>query len=116
MTEAPDGHFRVQLSTDEQAGSITPEHLFAGAYAACFLEAVKNAASSSRLDLEGVTVTCRTHLEEDEQGGYKLDVDLRAAVPGLAQSAARHLLNLAHQSCPYSKAVRGNIKVALGFD
>lgn len=114
--EAPDGHFRVQLSTDEQVGSITPEHLFAGAYAACFLGAVKNAAATSHLDLEGVTVTCRAHLEEDEEGGYKLDIDLRATMPGLATSAARHLLNLAHQSCPYSKALRGNIKVALGFD
>lgn len=114
--EAPDGHFRVQLSTDEQAESITPEHLFAGAYAACFLGAVKSAAAASHLEIEGATVTCRTHLEEDEQGGYELEVDLRATVPGLAPSAARHLLNLAHQSCPYSKAMRDNIKVGLGFD
>ena len=34
--EAPEGGFAVQLSTDEQPGSVTPEHLFAGAYAACF--------------------------------------------------------------------------------
>ncbi len=114
--EAPDGHFRVQLSNDEHAGSVTPEHLFAGAYAACFLGAVKNAAQTSHLDIEGLTVTCRAHLEEDDQGGYELDVELRATVPGLAASAARHLLNLAHQSCPYSKATRGNIKVTIGFD
>jgi osmotically inducible protein OsmC len=114
--EAVDGHFRVQLSTDEHAGGITPEHLFAGAYAACFLAAVKKAAETSHLSLEGVTVSCRAHLEEDDQGGYELEVDLRAAVPGLAAGPARHLLNLAHQSCPYSKATRGNIKVAVGFD
>lgn len=114
--EAADGHFRVQLSTAEHGGSVTPEHLFAGAYAACFLGAMKNAAEASHLALEGLTVTCRAHLEEDALGDHQLEVDLRASVPGLASAAARHLLNLAHQSCPYSKAIRGNVKVALGFD
>lgn len=114
--EAPDGRFRVQLSRDEQPESITPEHLFAGAYAACFLGAMKNAAETSHYDLKGMTVTCRAHLEEDHQGGYLLNVDLRATVPGLAVNEARHLMNLAHQSCPYSKATRGNVNVTLGFD
>jgi osmotically inducible protein OsmC len=114
--EAPDGHFRVQLSTDEHAGSVTPEHLFAGAYAACFLGALKNAAETSHLNLEGVTVTARAHLEEDRRGDYDLEVELRASIPGVAASAARHLLNLAHQSCPYSKATRSNIKVTIGLD
>jgi len=114
--EAPDGQFRVQLSTAEQPDSVTPEHLFAGAYAACFLSAVKHAAETAHLELKGATVTARAYLEEDDRGGYLLDVDLRATVPGIAESAARHLLNLAHQSCPYSKATRGNIRVSLGFD
>jgi organic hydroperoxide reductase OsmC/OhrA len=34
--EAPDAGFLVELSSDEQQGSVTPEHLFAGAYAAVF--------------------------------------------------------------------------------
>lgn len=114
--EAPDGHFRVQLSTDEHAGIVTPEHLFAGAYAACFLGALKSAAETSHLNLEGVTVTGRAHLEEDGPNGHELEVELRATIPGLAASAARHLLNLAHQSCPYSKATRGNIKVSISLD
>jgi lipoyl-dependent peroxiredoxin len=116
IVEAPDGHFRVQLSTAEQRDSVTPEHLFAGAYAACFLAALKSAAEAAHLELTGITVTARAYLEEDERGGHLLDVDLRATVPGIAESAARHLLNLAHHNCPYSKATRGNIRVSLGFD
>jgi Ohr subfamily peroxiredoxin len=114
--EAPEGQFRVQLSSDGGPDSVTPEHLFAGAYAACFLGALKHAAETSHLELRGATVTGRTYLEEDERGGYLLDVDLKASLPGIAAGAARHLLNLAHQSCPYSKATRGNIRVSLGFD
>lgn len=114
--EAPTGPFRVELSTNGDPESITPEHLFAGAYAACFLGALSNAAETAHLQIDGATVTGRAYLEDDSRGGYQLNVSLRAAIPGIARNAARHLLNLAHQSCPYSKATRGNIKVGLGFD
>lgn len=114
--EAPDGAFAVDLSTDEKPGSVTPEHLFAGAYAACYLGSLQNALKKSHLHAEGVTVTGRAHLEEDDRGGYRLNVDLRATLPGLNDSDAEHVMNLAHQTCPYSKATRGNIKVNLSFD
>lgn len=114
--EAPDGNFAVSLSTDEKPGSVTPEHLFAGAYGACFLGALKSAAETAHLPTEGFTVVARVHLEEDSRGGYNLNADLRAAMPGLAAADARHVLNLAHQTCPYSKATRGNIQVTLDFD
>jgi lipoyl-dependent peroxiredoxin len=114
--EAPDGGFAVELSTDERPESVTPEHLFAGAYAACFLGAVQNAAEKVHIKLEGETVVARAHLEEDDRGGYQLNVELRAALPGVSDSDAQHILNLAHQSCPYSKATRGNINVRLTFD
>lgn len=114
--EAAGGNFRVPLSSDEQENSVTPEHLFGGAYAACFLGSLKNAAEKAGVKIEGFTVVARTHLEEDERGEYRLNVDLRAAMPGVAESDAEHILNLAHQTCPYSKATRGNINVTLSFD
>jgi Ohr subfamily peroxiredoxin len=114
--EAADGTFSVELSSDEKPGSVTPEHLFAGAYAACFLGALKNAARSAHLPVEGMTVVGRAHLEEDNRGGWQLEVELRAAMPGIKASDAEHVLNLAHQTCPYSKATRGNINVKLEFD
>jgi osmotically inducible protein OsmC len=114
--EAPSGQLRVPLSTDEREDSVTPEHLFGGAYAACFLGSLKNAAEKAHIKVEGVTVVARTHLEEDERGEYRLNVDLRAALPGVDESDAEHILHLAHQTCPYSKATRGNINVTLSFD
>ena len=114
--EAADGMFSVNLSSDEQLGAITPEHLFAGAYAACFLGSLKNHAEKAHLKLEGPTVVGRAHLEEDDRQEYQLHVDLRATLPGLSASDAEHLMNLAHQTCPYSKATRGNIIVNLSFD
>lgn len=114
--EAPDGAFSVELSSGEQPEAVTPEHLFAGAYAACFLGSLKNHAEKAHLKIEEPTVVGRAHLEEDDRGEYQLHVDLRASLPGLSESDAEHLLNLAHQTCPYSKATRGNITVNLSFD
>ncbi len=114
--EAADGKFAVELSSDEREGSVTPEHLFAGAYAACFLGSLKHHLEKASLPTEGVTVVGRAHLEEDNRGGYRLNVDLRASMPGIGGTDAAHVMNLAHQTCPYSKATRGNLKVNLSFD
>lgn len=113
--EAADGAFNVDLSSDGE-DSVTPEHLFAGAYASCFLGALQNHAEKGHIKLVGATVTGRAHLEEDNRGGWQLHVDLRAALPGVSGADAEHLMNLAHQTCPYSKATRGNIVVNLSFD
>ncbi len=114
--EAPEGGFSARLSTDEKPGSVTPEHLFAGAYAACFLGALKSAAEKAHQKTEGMTLVARAHLDEDDTGGWKLNVELRAAMPGLGENEGLRLMRLAHQTCPYSKATRGNIQVALEFD
>ena len=114
--EAPDGNFRVELSSQEEPGAVTPEHLFAGAYAACYLGALENAAKKAHVKLQGVTLVARAHLDEDDRGGYNLNVELRAAMPGVSETDAQHIMNLAHKTCPYSKATRGNINVTLAFD
>ena len=115
--EGLEGNLSLPLSSEEKPESVTPEHLFAGAYAACYLGALKNAAEKAHLTVgDGVTVVGRAHLEEDSRGGWQLAVDLRATLPGVSASDAEHLLHLAHQTCPYSKATRGNINVNLSFD
>lgn len=114
--EGADGQLAIDLSTDGKEGSVTPEHLFAGAYAACFLGALKNHAEKAHLKTDGFALVARARLEEDAQGDYQLQVDLRAALPGVRESEAEHLMHLAHETCPYSKATRGNITVNLSFD
>jgi lipoyl-dependent peroxiredoxin len=114
--ETPEGGLDVKLSQEENGARVTPEHLFGGAYASCFLEALTSAIEKSHLTVEGATVVAKVHLDEDERGDYRLNVDLKASLPGLRASDAQHVMNLAHQTCPYSKATRGNINVTLSFD
>ncbi len=116
--ETPDKSFSAKFApmTDHGADGLTPEHLFGAAYASCFHGAVLAAAEKGHFKIVGSTVVAHVALLENERGEYGLRVELRASLPGVSRSDAQHLLNLAHSSCPYSKAVRGNIDVTLTTD
>jgi organic hydroperoxide reductase OsmC/OhrA len=53
---------------------------------------------------------------EDDQGGYRLKVELRAELPSLTRDVARRIMEAAHLTCPYSKALRGDATVRLVVD
>ena len=48
-------------------------------------------------------------------GGYFLEARLNVSLPGLDRETARELVETAHQTCPYSKATRGNIEVEINL-
>ncbi|MFM8599325.1 MAG: organic hydroperoxide resistance protein [Mycobacterium sp.] len=91
-----------------------PEQLFAAGYAACFLSALQLIARKSGVTLDGASgITARVSLGKDSSGGYGITAHLIGYLPGLSQSVADDLMATAHQTCPYSKATRGNIDVTL---
>lgn len=48
-------------------------------------------------------------------GGYLLRARLNVSLPGLERDVAQALVDTAHQTCPYSRATRGNIDVAINL-
>ena len=46
-------------------------------------------------------------------GGYVLRTRLNVSLPGLDREVAQALVDAAHRLCPYSKATRGNVEVAI---
>jgi lipoyl-dependent peroxiredoxin len=120
-----DGHVtstddKIDLDTrppKEMGGSgdgVNPELLFSAGYAACFLGALRLVARNEKVDLDDATgVTARIGFGKDSAGGFGLSAQLIGYLPGLDQGAADDLMAKAHQVCPYSKATRGNIDVAL---
>jgi organic hydroperoxide reductase OsmC/OhrA len=46
-------------------------------------------------------------------GAYGLTVRLNVTLPGVEREVAQRLVDAAHQTCPYSRATRGNIDVAI---
>ena len=55
-------------------------------------------------------------LIEDDQGGYRLAVELHAQLLGIDRAQAQRIMDEAHKTCPYSKALRGDISVKLVAD
>ncbi len=116
----PDGLLSVALGNPLDPGiekrGPNPELLFAGAYAACYHGALVNAAKRAGVAMTGSQVRALVSLLEDDRGGYRLAVQLKASVPGIDRAAVLNLMDAAHQTCPYSKALRGDASVTLSVD
>ena len=46
-------------------------------------------------------------------GAYGLAARLNVSLPDIEREVAQRLVEAAHQTCPYSRATRGNINVAI---
>ena len=93
-----------------------PEQLFAAGYAACFHGALLFHARAEGIDVEGSHVTARVSIGPIDGGGLGLAVELWVRLPGLDEAVATKLTDTAHEACPYSRATRGNIEVAVTID
>jgi Ohr subfamily peroxiredoxin len=111
-----DGRLDVKLSVPGAPGNGTnPEQLFAIGWSACFLSAVKLVASKMKVKLPpDVAIDPEVDLCTGDDG-YFLRARLNVSLPGLEPQVAQSILDGAHQTCPYSKATRGNIDVAINL-
>ena len=117
---SPDGLLNLTLGNPLEPGSEAlgpnPELLFAAAYAACYHGALLSAVKKAGVTVNDSIVRARVSLLEDAQGGYSLGVELHASLPGIPAADALNLMTAAHQTCPYSKALRGENTVTLVVD
>lgn len=111
-----DGRLDIQLSTPGTAGKGTnPEQLFAAGWSACFIGAIKIAAQQNKVTLPAdLSVDAEVDLGTNENG-YLLQARLFVHLPGIEKELGESLIAAAHQTCPYSKATRGNIHVSLNL-
>jgi Ohr subfamily peroxiredoxin len=118
--QTPDRLLNVTLGNPLEKGiekrGPSPELLFAGAYSACYHGALSNAAKKLGTPVKDSTVRALVSLIEDDQGGFRLAVELHAQLPGTGRDQAQRIMEAAHQTCPYSKALRGDTSVRLVVD
>lgn len=112
-----DGVLDLSLTLPKELGGpggdhTNPEQLFAAGYAACFHSALKRVAGGRQVDVDGSSITAQVGLGTDG-AAFGLAVTLVGAFPTLDDAAAQGLMHAAHEVCPYSRATRGNIDVAL---
>lgn len=114
MSRSSDGRLDVRLSPPGSAGIGTnPEQLFAAGWSACFEGAMEIAARKRKIELPSKSaIDAEIDLVLDE-GAYALRARLGVSLPGLDRDVARDLIDEADRTCPYSKAVRGNIDVTI---
>ena len=113
---SPDGRLDIQLSPPGSSGKGTnPEQLFAAGWSACFIGAMGLAARELKVALPADTaVNAEVDLGTGE-GGYSLQARLNVSLPGVSAEVAQKIVDAAHQTCPYSKATRGNIDVEIAL-
>jgi len=115
-SRSSDGRLDVQLSTPGSARIGTnPEQLFAAGWSACFESAIGLVARKMKITLPAdLAIDAEVDLNLAD-GGYFLRAQLNVSLPGVEREVAQTLVDEAHQTCPYSKATRGNIDVAINL-
>ncbi|CAK1697985.1 organic hydroperoxide resistance protein [Vibrio sp. 10N.286.55.E10] len=114
-----DNLLSVALSYPKEMGgsgeATNPEQLFAAGYSACFSNALLHVAKEMKIKIASAPTTATVGIGPNENGGFALTVSLAIELD-LAQEQAVTLVKTAHQVCPYSNAIRGNIDVKLSVN
>lgn len=107
-----DGRLDVKYSLPGGPGNGTnPEQLFAVGWSGCFLSALKIVAMQMKVKLPAdPEIDAEVDLCTGSDG-YSLQARLNVSLPGLAPELARKIVDGAEETCPYSKAIRGNVHV-----
>jgi Ohr subfamily peroxiredoxin len=107
------GNARLNQSFVDIVPHPTAEQFFAGAWSACYISAVVLAAQEKKVALPAdLAVDIEVDLGQTGED-YFLQARFNVSLPGLAQDVAEAIAHRGHEICPYSKATRGNIDVAL---
>ncbi|MGR4866131.1 organic hydroperoxide resistance protein [Caulobacter sp. LARHSG274] len=116
VARSADGRLDIRLSTPGGPGTGTnPEQLLAAGWSACFEGAIAIAAKQMKLALpEAPAIDAEIDLNVDDDG-YGLAARLNVVLPGLPRDMAQAIVEAAHRTCPYSKALAGNIDIAINI-
>ncbi len=116
VSRSQDGRLDIKLSSPGTSGAGTnPEQLFAAGWSACFIGAMGIEAGRRKIALPpDLAVDAEVDLGAGN-GGFFLQARLNVSLPGIERNVAQGLVDAAHQTCPYSKATRGNIGVEINL-
>lgn len=118
--KSPEGTLDVTLGNPLERGveshGLNPELMFAGSYAACYNDALVNAAQMLGTEVKDSTVRALVSLVEGEIDGFGIAVELHAELPGIKRELAQRIMGKAHETCPYSKLIRGEAAITLVLD
>lgn len=118
-TRTEDGKIDLRLAVPKELGGpggegTNPEQLFAAGYAACFLSAVKVAGQQLKVRIPpDAAVTATVGIGARSEGGFGITAELGIRLPDVDQAQKQQVVEVAHQICPYSNAIRNNVAVSV---
>jgi lipoyl-dependent peroxiredoxin len=116
-TALTDGTMSFDLVIPKELGGpggagANPEKLFALGYSACFLSAMRTASLKTKIKRpEGSTVTATIGVGPRSEGGFGITAELDVYLPELPEADARTLVEVTHEICPYSNAIKASVDV-----
>jgi Ohr subfamily peroxiredoxin len=115
-SRSSDGRLDIRHSVPGTPGNGTnPEQLFAAGWSACFEGAIAHVASKMKIALPpGLAIDAEVDLCLTD-GAFSLQARLNVDLPGLDREVAQALVDAAAETCPYSKAIRGNVDVVINL-
>lgn len=114
VAKSSDGNLDIRLSTPGLGKPGTnPEQLLAAGWSACFEGALGIVARKRRMMVEPV-IDAEVDLNTGDDG-YFLRARLNIGLPGVERDVAQAIVNEAHETCPYSKALRDSIDIELNL-
>jgi|SRR5690625_387750 len=103
-------------SKNHREGTTNPEELFGAAYSSCFGALLELVAEQQQLELSpNFHVSSRVNLQQDSTSKFHLEVFLDCYLPNISEADATRLIHSAHKICPYSNAIRDNVKITLNL-
>lgn len=110
-----DRHLNVNLSLPGAGTGTNPEQLFAAGWSACFLSALSIAAQKRGINLPPERAI-DAEIDLGTTGAeFFLGARLRVSLPGIERAVAQELIDAADATCPYSKALRGNVQTTISL-
>ena len=107
------GVLSLNTSMQNNREGTNPEQLFAAGYAACFESTLHVMAERMNKEIIKSSVNGLVDFGVTKDKGYEIAVLIEVSLPGFDQEIIKDLIEAAHQNCPYSKATKGNIQVAI---
>lgn len=113
--ESETTNIHLELATPtEMTGKTTTEtnsfELVAMAYSACMSGAVNKALELKEVAYDDFKVEVVNHVLKDDSGGKLFEFDLNIILEGLTNTDKNRVVDVAMGLCPFSKAIKGNVK------
>ncbi|MDM0117483.1 organic hydroperoxide resistance protein [Variovorax sp. J22R133] len=112
VSRSDDGRLDIAHGVPGKSATGTnPEQLLAAGWSACFQGAMGLAAGKLKVGIPAQTaVDAEVDLVLGDDG-FSLQARLHVSLPGLSRNVAQALIDAAQETCPYSKAMAGNVNV-----